>query len=83
MLGYRRRAPVSLDDFLDPVVRGQWVRDKGMTVFSLYSPAHVASEVDVFVEMPFDFAAAYARRTTREIEAGLPVNSSGSTTSSR
>jgi hypothetical protein len=72
-LGYRPRAPVSLDDFLDPVMRAEWVRDKGMTVFSLYSPAHVATEVDVFVEMPFDFPAAYTRRTTQEIEADLPV----------
>jgi hypothetical protein len=72
-LGYRPRAPVALDEFLDPVTRAAWVRDKGLTVFSLYSPAHPATEVDVFVEAPFDFPATYARRTTQEIEAGIPV----------
>lgn len=44
-----------------------------MTVFSLYSPAHPATEVDVFVETPFDFPAAFARRTTQEIAPDVPV----------
>lgn len=72
-LGYRPRAPVSLDDFLDPTLRAEWVRDTGMTVFSLYSPAHLATEVDVLVETPFDFPAACGRRATQESEPGLPV----------
>lgn len=72
-LGYRPRAPVELDEFLDPGTRAAWVRDKGMTVFSLYSPQHPATEVDLFVEEPVDFPAAYARRVTQEIEIGTPV----------
>lgn len=72
-LGYRPRAPVALDEFLDPAARAAWVRDKGMTVFSLHSPQHPVTEVDVFVEAPFDFTTAYARRATQEIEIGTPV----------
>ncbi len=37
-LDYRPRPPVDLDDFLDPEMRASWVREKGMMVFSLYSP---------------------------------------------
>ena len=37
-LGYRPRAPVSLDDFADPEQRRSWIDEKGMTVLSLASP---------------------------------------------
>jgi hypothetical protein len=35
------------------------VRNKGLTVFSLFSPSHPATEIDVFAESPLDFAQAY------------------------
>jgi hypothetical protein len=59
-LGYRPRAPVPIDEFADAARRAAWVREKGLTVFSLHSPQHPATEVDLFVDSPFpDFAAAY------------------------
>ena len=70
-LGYRPRAPVSLHDFSNPENRTSWVRTKGLTVFSLYSPAHLATELDLFVEPPFDFQAAYARAVRMELAPGL------------
>jgi len=60
-LRYRPRAPVALSSFLDPAARASWARDKGMTVFSLSSPDHPATELDLFVEAPLDFAAAFTR----------------------
>jgi hypothetical protein len=66
-LGYRPRAPVAFEDFLDPAKRAAWVRDKGLTVFSLYSPEHPATEVDLFVEAPFTFDQAYARAVRMEL----------------
>ena len=36
-LGYRPRAPVAAEAFADEEVRESWVRDKGLTVFSLWS----------------------------------------------
>jgi hypothetical protein len=60
-LGYRPRAPVDLDDFVDRSKRDEWVRDKNLVVFSLFSVAHPATEVDLFVESPFDFGPAYER----------------------
>ena len=58
---YRPRAPVSAEDFAEPQVREQWIRDKGLAVFTLWSAAHPTLEIDLFVSEPFDFDAVYAR----------------------
>jgi predicted nucleotidyltransferase len=47
------------------------VREKDLTVFSLYSPAHLATEVDVFVQSPFDFSGAYERAARIEVAPGI------------
>ena len=60
-LGYRPRAPVEFAEFADPAKRRQWARDKGLTVFSVFSPGHRATEIDLFLEVPFDFERAYTR----------------------
>ena len=69
-LGYRPRAPVAFSEFADPTRRAEWSRDKGLTVFSAYSPAHPATEVDLFVETPFDFERAYAAARALEVAPG-------------
>jgi predicted nucleotidyltransferase len=60
-LGFRPRAPVRPESFADAATRRAWVRDKGLTVFSLSVPERPGLEVDLFVEEPFDFAAVAAR----------------------
>lgn len=70
-LGYRPRAPVALGDFVDPATRAVWIRDKGLVVFSLFSPVHPMTEVDIFVEPPIDFAAAYERAVRLPLGAGI------------
>lgn len=70
-LGYRPRAPVSLEEFAAPAKRAEWVRDKGLTVFSLFSAEHPATEVDLFVEVPFDFEEAYRAAVRMEVASGL------------
>ena len=70
-LGYRPRAPVPFRDFINPEKRRQWVREKGLTVFSLYSPDHQATEIDVFVELPLDFDPAYRAAARFEIAPGV------------
>lgn len=72
-LEYRPRAPVPLDAFADPEQRARWVQEKGLTVFSLYSPRHPATEIDVFVEPPFDFDVAYRSAEQLEISPGIPA----------
>lgn len=40
-------------------------------MFSLFSREHPATEIDLFVEMPFDFEATYARAIRMEIAPGV------------
>jgi len=70
-LGYRPRAPVEFIEFADPGQRVRWSREKGLTVFSAFSPEHPATEIDLFVEMPFDFEVVYARAERKEVAPGL------------
>ena len=77
-LGYRPRVPVSADALADPAQRAALVREKAMTVLSLFSPELPLTEVDLFADPPFDFEAAYAR--ARRIDLGglsAPVASLG------
>jgi hypothetical protein len=60
-LGYRPRAPVSPDEFLDPATRKRWIEEKRMTVLSFASPSMPTTEVDLFASEPFPFEAAYQR----------------------
>lgn len=76
-LGYRPRAPVAFDEFLDPAKRAAWQRDKGLTVFSLYSAAQAATEIDLFVEAPLDFDPAYSRAVRLDVAPGLAATFAG------
>jgi hypothetical protein len=60
-LGFRPRAPVDPLAFADPVIRQQWVKDKGMRVFSLWDPANPMLEVDLFAEHPIEFEGLWNR----------------------
>jgi hypothetical protein len=50
------------------------VQDKGLTVFSVYSAEHPATEVDLFVEMPLDFDQAHRDARWLEIAPGVPAS---------
>jgi hypothetical protein len=50
--------PVPPEDLADPERRREWARTTDMTMFSLASPDHPATEIDLFIEEPFPFAAA-------------------------
>ncbi len=68
-MDYRPRAPVPFSEFADAEKRREWVRDKGLTVFSVFSPRYPATEVDLFVESPLDFATAYAAAVRIDVAA--------------
>jgi predicted nucleotidyltransferase len=70
-LDYRPRAPVEMDRFASPTDRNDWVQTKGMTVFSLFSPTHPATEVDLFVQPPLDLSESFSQAVSREISPGL------------
>ena len=71
-LGYRPRAPVSLDEILDPVTRKRWIEEKRMTVLSFASPVMPTTEVDLFATEPFPFEAAYERALHAQLQ-GISV----------
>jgi hypothetical protein len=73
-LGYRPRAPVRAEDFADEDIRASWREDKGLTVFSLWSPSYPGTEVDLFVEEPFDFGVAWSRRLDALLNDGTTVH---------
>jgi len=72
-LGYRPRAPVALEEFIDPEKRRIWINDKGLTVFSLWNSIYPATEIDLFVESPIDFEEAYSKRVGFKLAEGLEV----------
>lgn len=70
-LNYRPRAPVDFEQFVDPRSRKQWVEQKGITVFSLFSPDHPVTEIDLFVDPPLEFSDAYSRALRLEVVPGI------------
>jgi predicted nucleotidyltransferase len=60
-LGFVPQAPVPLRSFADSETRETWVREMNMMVFSLWHPDHRGFAVDLFLQEPFDFDAAYHR----------------------
>jgi hypothetical protein len=72
-LGYRPRAPVDIEDFVDHSKRQQWAEERNMTVFSLFSNIHQATEIDVFLKPPLDFDTAYGRSVRQEVGPGTPA----------
>jgi hypothetical protein len=66
-LGYRPRAPVPVEQFADASIRRRWIEEKGLTVFSLWSPNHPGTEIDLFVDEPFVFETCYARGIRAEL----------------
>ncbi len=58
--GFQPYVPVDSTDFADPVKRAEWVREKGMIVFSL-RPRSGVPMVDLFLEHPMAFDGLWAR----------------------
>lgn len=61
-MGFKPKVPVMLEDFMKREKRDEWVKEKGMMVFSLFDPKDPFFLLDVFVEMPFDFEQVYKER---------------------
>jgi hypothetical protein len=67
-LGLKPKVPVKLDDFIDSEKRESWIKDKGMTVFSLYDSKNPFFLLDIFVEIPFNFEEVYKKRKKIKFE---------------
>jgi hypothetical protein len=70
-LGYQPRVPVPFTAFADAEQRALWARERQMTVFSVYSAQHPATEVDIFAQAPIDFEGAYASRRLMPVAPGV------------
>jgi hypothetical protein len=73
-LGFRPLVPVTLESFADSETRASWVREKHARVFQLVSDLHPTLRVDLFLEPPFDFELAYARRHRAAIAPGREIS---------
>jgi predicted nucleotidyltransferase len=60
-LGLKARAPVDPTAFADLQQRESWIAEKGMTVFTLYSPTNPLLSVDLFVRDPVPFEQLWSR----------------------
>ena len=72
-LEYKPLVPVKIDDFSDPDKRKNWIEEKGMIVFQLYSDQHPETRIDLFVQEPFDFDEEYQNALIEELLPGYPV----------
>lgn len=72
-LGYQPLVPVPLGDFARPEIRQTWIEEKGAEVFQLMSEEHKTARVDLFLEEPFDFDAAWGRAYWAEVANDLRV----------
>jgi hypothetical protein len=71
-LGYIPKAPVGSLEFVDASKRGLRKKGKNMIVFSFYNPKKPFEELDVFIDNPLDFNAAYKNRKVYKV-AGLII----------
>ncbi|QOC21485.1 nucleotidyltransferase [Wenzhouxiangella sp. AB-CW3] len=72
-LGYKPRVPVQAEEFVDPDKRRRWIKEKGMTVFSMFNDNWPETTVDVFVDEPFDFDTEHESAEIHPIGAGVDV----------
>lgn len=73
-LGYKPKIPVKIEDFGVKKNREDWIKNKGMVVFSLWNKDIPYRIIDVFVKDPIDFKELY--RDKAEISMGefkIPV----------
>ncbi|OGW36760.1 MAG: hypothetical protein A2Y97_13635 [Nitrospirae bacterium RBG_13_39_12] len=54
-LSYRQRVPVKPEEFVDPLKRETWEKEKGVRVFSFYDLKKPMGLVDVFVDGPIEY----------------------------
>jgi hypothetical protein len=72
-LGYEPIVPVTEEQLADPERRATLIRDKHMTVLNFVSERSPAVTVDVFVDLPFDFEAAWPAALVAEVAPSIPA----------
>lgn len=67
-LGWKPRAPVPIGDFAQPAKRESWLKEKGMKAFTVYNPQDNLEHLDILIDHPLTFAAAYRNRKVIKME---------------
>lgn len=61
-LGFVPRLPVNPENFANPKIRQEWIKEKNMMVFSFNHKSNPLEVIDIFVEEPKPFIELYANR---------------------
>jgi hypothetical protein len=74
-LGYRPNVPITAEQLSDTDNRRHWIKDKEMAVLQFWSDQHRETPVDLFIDVPFDFASELAAATWKELQdvGAIPV----------
>jgi len=72
-IGYRPTVPIDAEAFSVSENRKQWQEENGMVVLNFFSDHHLATQLDVFVEEPFEFSPEYNEAVIGELRPGLDV----------
>lgn len=72
-IGYRPALPVKAEEFADPAIRRKWISEKALTVFQMWSDAHLETPVDIFADEPFAFDQEYERALVKPLYGRLEV----------
>lgn len=59
--------PVDIHEFTDAKKQKDWLENKNMQVFSLQSPQHPETTIDIFITEPFDFEGEYKTAAHAEL----------------
>ncbi len=60
--GYAPKIPVPIEQFADAELRRDWIENRNMVAFPLYSDKHQSTGIDLFVTEPLNFNDAFERR---------------------
>ncbi len=72
--GYAPKIPVPIEQFADANLRRDWVENRNMVAFPLWSEQHRMTGIDLFVSDPFDFERAFADRFQTELAPDLKAD---------
>lgn len=73
-LDFVPRLPVAAEDLLSRDRRRQWISEKNLKVFSFYHKTLYYLGIDVFIEYPVPFPAAYKRKVRQGIVPLVSLN---------
>lgn len=68
------RIPVNVEDFANTHLRAMWIKNKNMKAFTLYEPDFQRKYLDVVIDHPINFEAAFKSKSIfKDGELNVPV----------